>query len=206
MPKNLAAIKYELGDGHTYEFVEGTIPTKIAPELEGIVVGEAGPLVYFDETSTTSMLTALNHLDKFLEFEGPFDGIIAFSLGAALASTWIVDQVQRGIPIPIKCAVFLSAATPVSIDALRKDRLVHLDSNTSGELISIPTSHLWGVHDWLAGSARNLSEMCQGVDRSVFVHSGGHEVPRSGEDLTRAVNSIRRCIVLAQQMHTVASV
>jgi hypothetical protein len=167
-------------------------------ELEGLIVDEDELFAYCDETSTTSMLDALNDLDTFLEYEGPFDGIIAFSLGAALASTWIIDRVKRGISIPFKCAVFLSAGMPVSVQELHKSRRVDLDPNTSGVLINIPTSHLWGAQDWLADSAEKLSEMCQAASRSVLVHSGGHQIPASGEDLTRAVNAIRRCIILAQ--------
>lgn len=35
-----AAIRYELGDNHIYDFVEGTIPSKMQP---GTVAGEQTP-------------------------------------------------------------------------------------------------------------------------------------------------------------------
>jgi len=160
--------------------------------------------VYFDENSTSGILTALDELTTFINHEGPYDGIIAFSLGAALASTWMIDRIQRNIPIPFKCAVFFSAAMPVSVDSLRNGQAVDLDPAAAGEVIGIPTAHLWGTNDWLATSASKLSEMCWGPQRSVFVHNGGHEVPASGDDLIKAVNTIRRCIVWAEQGETAA--
>jgi len=195
-----AAIRYELGDGHTYEFVEGSTPAKLAPELQDVPVGDLAPLFYCDDKAPTSVLHALDDIDNFLETEGLFDGIIAFSLGAALVSTWMVDRLEQGHPLPFKCAIFMSAALPGDVSALHGGRIVPLHKVTNGPIITIPTAHLWGEHDHLATAARDFASFCESEGRSELVHGGGHDVPTSGEDLTSAVNVIRRCILLAQDV------
>ncbi len=67
-------------------------------------------------------------------------------------------------------------------------------------LITIPTAHIWGTRDDLAGNMPSeVFSLCARASRSAFVHNGGHEVPTSEGDVTLAVNAIRRCILQAQE-------
>jgi hypothetical protein len=58
----------------------------------------------------------------------------------------------------------------------------------------MPTAHVWGKTDPYADAARELSMLCRSDTKSVFVHSGGHEVPGAGskDAVTSIVNVIRR--------------
>ncbi|KAK4160345.1 putative serine hydrolase FSH [Cladorrhinum sp. PSN259] len=195
-----AAIRYELGDGHEFEFVEGTTPAELAPELKDTIAGDFTPLSYCDEMDPASVLRAGEQLSRYLEAEGPFDGVMAFSMGAAFVATWMLDQLARGEALPLKCAVFFSSSLPGSVAAMHAGQLEPFRAGAAVPLIAIPTAHVWGTHDDLAGDMPSeLFSLCAPETRSVFVHHGGHEVPAAPEtSVTLAVNAIRRCILLAQ--------
>ncbi|KAK4206792.1 serine hydrolase FSH [Rhypophila decipiens] len=219
-----AAIRYELGDGHEYEFVNGTTRAQLAPELKGSILNtntannEDGitdftPLSYCNETDPVSVLAALEQLSSYLEAEGPFDGVIAFSMGAAFVTTWILDQLANtqahATSLPFKCIVLFSSSIPGNATAMREGRLediaVTVDAaETATPAITIPTAHIWGANDDLAKDMPSkVFNLCDPAARSVFVHGGGHEVPSASErDVTLAVNVIRRCISLAQEADT----
>jgi len=110
-----AALRYELGDHHTYEFVEGTIETPIAPELKCYLSTGDTYFAYFDQNSLSTCRKALSDLETFIQTDGPFDGVMAFSQGAALASTLIVkkflqDPCGQTLNPIFKCAIFRVAS------------------------------------------------------------------------------------------------
>lgn len=142
---------------------------------------------------------ALNDLDAYIATEGPFDAVLAFSQGAALAATLIVrkfneDPRRQHVDPVFKCAVFLSGGVPCDPAALLHDEVRILDVGSDGEVIPVPTAHIWGLNDlpW----PPKLSELCVTQGRTVFIHDGGHEVPgsRSKEAVTGTVHAIRRTI------------
>jgi hypothetical protein len=164
---------------------------------------EQEAFAYFDENSVKSALKACNDFNTFLETDGPYDGVIAFSQAVPLVSSWMVQQVRQGNPIEatFKCAVFFSAgAVPYDIDALRKGSNVLVTEKESGAIIDIPTAHVWGEADWAADTAMEFTKLCKSDTRSFFVHKGGHEIPgsRAEDAVTRSVNIIRRAVQLAE--------
>jgi Serine hydrolase (FSH1) len=197
-----AALRYELGDHHTYEFVEGTIETPIAPELKGYLSTSDTYFAYFNQNSLSTCRKALSDLETFIQTDGPFDGVMAFSQGAALASTLIVKkflQDPRGQTLsPIfKCAIFISGGipcSPISLSDPTQTELRLLDARINGECISIPTTCIWGAKDleW----PPELAKLCKRDEREVFVHDGGHEVPGSSdiEAVRASVRAVRRTV------------
>ena len=164
------------------------------------MTGDFTPLTYCYEMDPASVLVAGEQLSRYLEDEGPFDGVIAFSLGAAFVATWMLDQLDRGRALPFKCTVFFSSSIPGNAAAMRQGQLEQVRGGPgAAPLITIPTAHIWGTRDDLAGDMPSeVFSLCAPGSRSVFVHEGGHEVPTSDTDVTLAVNAIRRCILLAQ--------
>jgi hypothetical protein len=99
-----------------------------------------------------------------------------------------------------KCAVFFSPAImPVDYKALQVGEVRSLSFETDGEIIDIPTAHIWGSADQWATTGSELSRMCNANVRSVVIHDGGHEVPGPGSKVavTRTVNVIRRAVDMA---------
>lgn len=62
------------------------------------------------------MRQALSHLDNFIKEHGPFDGVFGFSLGAALAITYMLDQQKKQASSPFCFAVMFSPIFVVSPD------------------------------------------------------------------------------------------
>lgn len=160
---------------------------------------------YFDTTSAEDFRKAIDAFDAYILDEGPFDGVIAFSQGALLTSTLLArkekdsSKTERNgmMKRPFKCAVFFSGGVPVAYDALLRGEIRTMELTTEGEIISIPTAHVWGSQDTLwPGRALALSEMCSSNMRTVYIHDGGHEVPgsKSKAAVTGTVHVIRKTI------------
>ena len=121
-------------------------------------------------------------------------------MGGALAATLLIRQFlehQEPNPNPpFKCAIFLSAATPYDPTAILQGEIRKLGP-TAGELIQIPTAHIWGSNDDPAQEACPVvSELCNSRLRTIFVHYLGHDVPgaRSHGAMNGSIRAIRRTI------------
>ena len=122
-----AAIRYTLGPQHTYEFVDGSVPTKMAPgmlipilvhargwgaaliratAIEPFVSPSDEFLQYADDASSDSCLRALLDLEAYIEEDGPFDGVMAFSQGAGLAASLLIRQTQQDRQLAQRNPVF----------------------------------------------------------------------------------------------------
>ena len=159
---------------------------------------------YYDETSVASCLEALDDLEAYIFSAGPFDGVMAFSAGGILASTLIVRNAQQHTLPKFGCAIFFCGGGPCDPSALARGEVIPLSYALNGEVISIPTAHIWGAND-----PRNhtygptLSELCRTQLKSVFVHEGGHEVPgaRDRVALSKAVACVRNTVDKIHTLH-----
>ncbi|KAI0813403.1 serine hydrolase FSH [Xylaria sp. FL0064] len=204
-----AALRYELGDNHTYDFVEGVIPSSMAPELEGVASPNGNYFNYINETKVDSCVSALRDLDAYVAEEGPFDGILAFSQGAMVAATysvWKYRQSRVGAAalsgFPFKCAIFLSAWGAVDPHSLAtegrvRDWLVEVEM----ERLPIPTAHIWGGNDISKHNAQRVSDIFSTSMREIYEHNGSHEVPgpRMVPDVKASVRMVRRVIARASR-------
>lgn len=149
---------------------------------------------YFDPESVESYTLALSDLNFYIATEGPFDGIVAFSQGAGLAASLMIDYDQNKKPQPFKVAIFFSGGVPTRVT---HGEICMLDKGNEGVLISLPTAHIWGKHDREYPTfGPVLSKLCaQEVGKSV-VWEGGHEIPglRDKLALEEAVAAIRETI------------
>ncbi|PIG69496.1 efflux pump antibiotic resistance protein [Aspergillus arachidicola] len=169
-----AAIRYELGTQHTYDFVEGALPWEsckadLLPHIvEGVLTIEyvaiknvtnmdEATFTFCDPEQPQSCRQAARDIEGYIKEEGPFDGIIGFSLGATMALSWLVNWYQaNGSDVaPFKVAVFFSnARQPYDHDALAMDRIAYLNSSQIGKVIDMPTAHIWGSADPQAEEAQ----------------------------------------------------
>lgn len=103
--------------------------------------------------------------------------------------------------MPIKCAVFLSTVALYDFEQyVQQGHTRVLDCATDGELIQIPTVHIWGELDDRKKDCERVSMLCSRA--AICVHGGAHEVPGLGvkETVTGCVNAIRRGILEAQTL------
>lgn len=126
---------------------------------------------------------------------------MAFSQGATLAATLMVRRFQRDVGIPsdplFKCAIFISGGVPGDPVGLEQDKIRTLDYTSNGEVIQVPTAHIWGANDQNSPTfGRVLSKLCKAALRTVCVHNGGHEVPgpRDQAALNGTVMAIQKTV------------
>ncbi|KAF7879094.1 hypothetical protein EAF04_000294 [Stromatinia cepivora] len=199
-----AALRYELGDHHTYEFVEGTLPWSSDQAIAALFTSTEDSFAYFNVKDIPTCSKALTDLETYIETEGPFDGAIAFSQGAALLATYIIHKFrtspaeQHMAPV-FKCAIFISAGLPVDAEALlRRGEMKSVRYAEAGEVIPIPTAHIWGTGDvdWKEQS-EEVKMLCKKDMAVQFVHGGGHEVPSGGalkDAVPGMVQAVRKAI------------
>ncbi|KAI1761227.1 serine hydrolase FSH [Hypoxylon sp. FL1150] len=176
----LSTLRYRLGAHHEYEFIEGSLAWPPARGIEEAFGKQDTCYAYF-RLSATSILKAVHDLAEFLDTDGPFDGVVAFSQGGALATTLIAAE-QRGLLTPphqpLKCAILLSCSQPFDYAALHAGEIRRLTPMQAGCCIHIPTAHFWGSND-TEGSPGNhdVYLLCDEGCRAKYVHSAGHGIP-----------------------------
>ncbi|KAL2292504.1 hypothetical protein FJTKL_09467 [Diaporthe vaccinii] len=162
---------------------------------------------FADINDFDSCLRALDLLDAYIKAEGLFDGVIAFSQGAIIAASYLcrwrtLQQGTNGKELsaaqPFKCASFFSAPAAYSWNSLRDGRLRALSRDEDGELIQIPTAHIWGRDDDTI-DATSVSGLCATDTAETFMHEGGHEIPgvRMNTAVKSSVRAMRRVIAMA---------
>ncbi|KAI1383544.1 serine hydrolase FSH [Hypoxylon trugodes] len=186
MESQTAQLRHELEGGHDYEFVEGVLKAPMGEGLEALSSPGQSFYAYYDPKDPSTLFQTIDHLDRYISTEGPFDIVMGFSAGAALAALYILDRQRRGEPSPFKCGIFLSSAVSKAESAF-----LGLEGG-SDNLIRIPTVHIWGSEDSTAPTGgEDLCRLCDPNVRFTVVHDGGHEVPKK-QYLIQAVNAIQR--------------
>lgn len=72
-----------------------------------------------------------------------------------------------------------------------------MDFEQDGDLIEIPTAHIWGATDRLYPTfGPVLSNLCKrgGGRREIFIHRGGHEIPgpQSPDAVAKVVDVVNK--------------
>lgn len=143
---------------------------------------------YYDPTDATSILQAVDDLSAYVSAEGPFDGVMGFSQGAALAAMLLVRDPSR---MPFSFAIFLCAGLPFCEKSLRKGVLRHPDPKVDRELIGVPTAHIVGARDDALEASLGLRDLCYERLRGIFDHGAGHELPVNPKGIT---GDMARCV------------
>ncbi|ROV88784.1 hypothetical protein VSDG_08966 [Cytospora chrysosperma] len=184
----LSSLRLRLGDSHEFEFIEGPFIWPPARGIEAAFGKQEACYSYFDHT-IASIHQAVLDLAEFLDSdEGPFDGIIGFSQGGALATTLMAAEERGLIPSPpaaggsggprVKCAILLSCGQPWDFAALQVGEDRRLLADRDGVCIHAPTAHFWGRNDeeGFLGN-HDVAMVCDERARVEVVHMAGHGVP-----------------------------
>ena len=169
-----------------------------------------------------------------IEEDGPYDGIIGFSEGAALAASLLLceEHTRFGGPAAsIKVAMFFNSLVALSPseeighnigDSIMADQEKYIgllrfpDGDIKGETkeekpfshvygfspddfpcrISIPTLHVIGEEDPFANYAHEIANLCRQEKAEVFLHNGGHELPRDEATLGRCAEAFGRIVTM----------
>ncbi|KAJ5752590.1 hypothetical protein N7520_009507 [Penicillium odoratum] len=203
-----AALRYELGESHSYDFVDGPHVWEMNPDLDEFVMGEENTFAICDPASPSSCLEAMENIERYIAAEGPFDGIMTFSQGTSIALGWLIKrqlEAKGGKPwkLPFKIGVFFSNPWGVyDGQALEQGQIAYMYSPTFEGLLDFPTAHIWGSADKDQAMAEMLSNSCVAEKRSVCVHTRGHEIPADINTVISMAKTINRAIVRAESMES----
>ena len=136
----------------------------------------------------------MEELAQYVMEDGPFDGVMGFSMGAALAVTLLLNYRQLGfVEPPFKFAILLCSVLPHDWDALRSGKVEPLVP-TRVAPIEIPTVHFWSPKDVAFSSqSRQVMEVCDATSRVDLQHQSGHDMPTqpsSIEELAQAILTV----------------
>ncbi|KAE8143893.1 serine hydrolase FSH [Aspergillus pseudotamarii] len=192
-----AALRYQLGETFEYDFVDGEYHCSAARGISEIFGDDQIYYSYFDGSADSAM-KATRDLLAYTDENGPFDAVMGFSLGAALAVMLLlhVNQLQAAgeqIPVrlPFKCAILLCGVLPYSLTELQRGQKKLLHPEETGAIIRIPTVHAWSPNDVdYPGHSRLLMQMCDPAKRVDIAHCVGHGVPSRGEELIKLAQAI----------------
>lgn len=130
-----------------------------------------------------------SYLHDYVTENGPFEGIIGFSQGAAFAGylltnfNKLLSLTEENQP-PFK---FFVAFSGFRLEAL------HLQELYEEYPITVPSLHVLGEQDTVVTESRVLSlyNSCQKEDRILLRHPGGHFVPNSKKFVAQVCNWIQ---------------
>lgn len=173
-------------------------------ELTALSNPSAQHYAYYDNKSTPSFITALDNLEAYVEAEGPFDGVLAYSQGAGLVAMLLVRrQYLHPDKVPLfRCAILFSPGHVFDpMMYLETGEVRVLEGVPEGKsALSFPVVVIYGEEDELRHGCSQFAALCDPDLLSVFVHEGGHEVPGLGakSSLLGAVKMARRGIIQAE--------
>ncbi|KAI1187547.1 serine hydrolase FSH [Nemania serpens] len=194
-----ASIRHALGRDHQFVFANGNVPTE--PDAGAVAISDE----YFGYVGDTvpEYQDLYQDLLDIVKTQGPFDALMGFSEGGAVAAWMLIENSKHPHTFgSFKCAIFFSAAVPFDPDVVRTGIVKPIDPAIEGEMINIPTAHLWSSeNDVSTETAQSLTTLCNAKVRETFVHALGHNVPGSKSDseaLAGALRIIERTIERAR--------
>ncbi|KAH7305244.1 serine hydrolase FSH [Stachybotrys elegans] len=110
----LASIIHRLPKSYSFDFIDGEAAVNAAPQVAQVYDGPY--LAWHSSHFADEVASAHEYVKDILEEDGPYDGVIGFSQGAALAASLLMaHQIQHPDQPPLfKFAIFLCSVLPLS--------------------------------------------------------------------------------------------
>ncbi|PTU18870.1 hypothetical protein P175DRAFT_0484507 [Aspergillus ochraceoroseus IBT 24754] len=178
--------------GHKFKFINGKVNTEVEPELKGIFPPPFYSHYPRDTAPGTDLSKAIEYTLDIIARDGPFDAVLGFSQGAALAFSLLMHHAQTHPSSPplFKTAVFICGAAPYELSGLT------LFSLKEGQAypVSIPTAHIVGKLDPLYPVSMDLYASCEPSMAELYDHGSKHMIPFDVKNNDAMVAVIERTI------------
>ncbi|KAH3676232.1 hypothetical protein WICPIJ_009192 [Wickerhamomyces pijperi] len=153
---------------------------------------------HFDEPEKLNIDAALETVFTHIKENGPYDGIIGFSQGAAI-STIVANLIAEKMPEhgPFKLALHVSGYCFTDRDADRKELGINSKFTkefTVPEDFSTKTLIIYGENDNSVPSFRSQYLSNLFANKTEFKHDGGHFVPNKKDFLKGVVEEIEAAV------------
>ncbi|PWY83451.1 hypothetical protein BO70DRAFT_379263 [Aspergillus heteromorphus CBS 117.55] len=166
-------ITYDLSKkGHTFKYVNGYMEDAVEPELKDIFEGPFYSHYPRDQAPREKLAPAIKHVQQIIEKDGPFDAVMGFSQGAALACALIVQHAQTHQEPLFKLAVFICGAAPFDSTGS-----AHMSAPAGEYPVQIPTTHIVGKQDPVYPQSMRLFRLCEPGKVQFYDHGSKHMVP-----------------------------
>lgn len=134
-------------------------------EADGTRPSQSRTYVGFDESQ--------RFLEGVIEAQGPFDGVLAFSQGAAVGAVMLAALSAKGHSALPTFALLISGFIP------RDERVGAV--LRAGPPVAVATMHVCGELDALVAPEQTEALSTHFEGARVFKHSGGHAIPGNAE-------------------------
>ncbi|KAF2129620.1 hypothetical protein P153DRAFT_431540 [Dothidotthia symphoricarpi CBS 119687] len=132
-------------------------------------------LTWYNTPTVDKVKDSHSQIQQIVEKQGPFDAVMGFGQGAAVAASLLLHQKLESKPPSFKAAVFISSPIPFA-----RNTQYHMFHPTVDKVhIRVPTGHVMGTQDKWFCHSKDLVGLCQEEWRVVLQYHGGHEVPRT---------------------------
>ncbi|KAJ5772355.1 hypothetical protein N7520_002884 [Penicillium odoratum] len=177
--------------GHTFKFMNGKFVAPVEGELEGVVDGPFYNHYDRDRTPGSTVTEAIEHTHRTIAEEGPFDAVLGFSQGAALAAAMIIQHAKKnpGAPPLFRVAVFLCGAAP-----WEESGLMQIKAAPDTYPINIPTANVVGKLDSIYDSSMELYKLCEPSKAEFYDHGSKHMVPFDAKNTDAMVRVIEAAV------------
>ncbi|GKZ79621.1 hypothetical protein AnigIFM56816_003824 [Aspergillus niger] len=168
-------ITYDLAKyGHTFKYYNGCMEAEVEPQLKGLFTGPFYNHYPRDRAPGEYLAPAMKHVYDIIERDGPFDAVMGFSQGAALACAMIAHHAKTHQEPLFKVAVFICGAVPFDSTG---NEIIPEPSAGDEYPVNIPTANIVGKQDELYPSSMRLSRLCDPSKMSFHDHGSKHMVP-----------------------------
>ncbi|PYI26786.1 hypothetical protein BP00DRAFT_355134, partial [Aspergillus indologenus CBS 114.80] len=197
-----ARLRYLLGDHYEFDFVDGAYPWPAYPSIAEVFGHDHTYYSYCDD-SPQSVLQAATDLADYATENGPFDAVMGFSLGAALAMTLLLNHDRLGLSTPpFGCAIFICGILPCDWTALEQGQVELLAPSRVSCPVRIPTVHCWSAEDLdYPGQSQALISMCTPNGRVELVHHAGHAFPTDSVGVDQLAQAIHTTVNRMRTRH-----
>lgn len=132
-------------------------------------------------------------LTALIESEGPFQGILGFSMGSQVAATVLACHMQnceaKGTSSMFKFAVFYCGGPPFNPSGEGM-----LLADEVGEVYRFPTCHVIGAADPLIDASMALYNLCDPETAVIFDHAKGHQLVWAPGIVKNLASTLRKMI------------
>ncbi|KAK3937381.1 hypothetical protein QBC46DRAFT_366281 [Diplogelasinospora grovesii] len=183
---DVPSLRYQLGDKYEFDFVDGAHPWPAAPGITQAFGVQVCYSYYYDGTAA-SALAAVDDLATYVVDNGPFDAVLGFSMGAALAATLLLQPDER---YAAARQMIPSAALSLCLRQGKMGFLKAADQVRKEDRVAIPTVHAWSPQDTdQPGQSQQLIKIdrkdpCLPCTHLVIEHRGRHGMSHCPVDVS----------------------
>lgn len=200
--------------GHVFEFMHGRLESEAYPSMliptsrifclplltgvlafQGMVDGPFYNHYPWNVPPGADLAKAIEYTHEYMAREGPFDAVMGFSQGGALAASLIMHHAQtRPNEAPLfKLAVFICSDRPYEATGTQ-----YVTASPGTYPISMPTVNIVGKKDHIYDLSMEVYKLCDPSQAVFFDHGEDHRIPFDMENTSRMVAAVEEGIQKAK--------